>query len=177
MGAKYYYTGRPCARGHVALRVAKGTCVDCRREDWRRSNEARKSLPKSEAAKAASRRYYEKNKELVKDRAMSRPIELRREYKRRWKERNPDTVQVSSNTRRRRLRAAQPPWLLEEHKKEMRAIYATARMMTKLSGDKYTVDHIIPLNGDNVCGLHVPWNLQILVHEKNCAKGNRVVHT
>ncbi len=71
-GATHYFTGRPCKRGHVALRVVKGTCVECRKEDWTKTNEKNKNKPKSEAAKAAGRRYYERNKELVKARAKAR---------------------------------------------------------------------------------------------------------
>ena len=54
-GNKYYFTGQPCVRGHIALRKTKGSCVECMKEDWAIDNAKRKEKPKSEAAKAAGK--------------------------------------------------------------------------------------------------------------------------
>jgi 5-methylcytosine-specific restriction endonuclease McrA len=51
--------------------------------------------------------------------------------------------------------------------------YTLANELSWLSEDPLTVDHIVPLQGKNVSGLHVPWNLQILPSKKNTSKGNR----
>ncbi len=174
LGATHYFTGEPCVRGHVAPRKTKGACVECMKEDWAADNERRKSKPKSDAAKAAGRRYYEKNKDLVLARANNQPPEQRRSARNAWKARNPDHTQVMINARRRRLRNARPKWLSEAHRAQIRAIYLAARQLTKTTGVKHVVDHVVPLQSEVVCGLHVPWNLQILTHIENSVKSNRL---
>lgn len=65
-----------------------------------------------------------------------------------------------------------PPWLTEQHFNQMRAFYHEAVERTIRTGYPYTVDHIIPLNSETVCGLHVPWNLQVLGFQENSSKHN-----
>ena len=174
LGATHYFTGDPCVRGHVAPRKAKGGCVECVKEDWAADNERRKSKPKSDAAKSAGRRYYDKNKDLVLARANNQPVEQRRAARNAWKGRNPEAVQASANAWKRRARHAMPPWLTDKHKAQIREIYLAARDLTRRTGVKHVVDHIVPLRSEVVCGLHVPWNLQILTHIENSSKSNRL---
>ena len=173
IGASHYFTGEPCKHGHIAPRLVKGTCVECRKVEWQAQNERRKELPKSDAAKAAGRRYYERNKDLVKAKAKLRDIDKQREAKRRWIANNKEQRRIYTNIRRRRLRAATPVWQTLEDRQAIRAIYERCARWTKETGVRYVVDHVIPLQGSNVCGLHVPENLQIIPHAMNVAKGNK----
>ena len=75
---------------------------------------------------------------------------------------NEDTARY----RARKIRAT-PRWLTVMQIEEMKAIY-TKGVTTGL-----TVDHIIPLRGKTVCGLHVPWNLQLLTRSENSKKNNQ----
>ena len=174
-GNKYYFTGKPCVRGHTALRKTKGTCVECMKEDWAIDNEKRKEKPKSEAAKAAGIRYYEKNRESVIARAAARPHKEVRGYKEKYKAANPELYKALTSVRKRRHRNATPPWITKEEKLQIRQMYLQAQKLTKMTGERYVVDHIIPLLNDSVCGLHVPWNLQIMTQEENLKKSNKLL--
>lgn len=57
--------------------------------------------------------------------------------------------------------------------KSITYIYEQARKMTKDSGTKYVVDHIVPLNSKLVCGLHTEANLQIITEIENLVKSNK----
>lgn len=174
VGSKYYFTGNPCKRGHITTReTKKGICSICRREDWKKENDRRALLPKSAAAKASAERYYEKNKELVKARAAARPKEEKSRWKKAYKERNKDLYKVITSARKRRHRHATPQWLSYRQKQDIKALYMQAIKMSEITGERYVVDHIIPLINPTVCGLHVPWNLRVITQEENLKKSNK----
>jgi 5-methylcytosine-specific restriction endonuclease McrA len=80
----------------------------------------------------------------------------------------------SEKRRRIALILAKPSWLTQEQKKQIKDIYVEAKRKSGyLPYRVYHVDHIIPLQGNDVCGLHVPWNLQILSAEDNLRKSNK----
>lgn len=62
------------------------------------------------------------------------------------------------------------------HLQQIDAFYTSALRLTELTGIKHEVDHIVPLKGKDVTGLHVPWNLQILTAIDNRKKGNRIIN-
>lgn len=62
-----------------------------------------------------------------------------------------------------------PPWV---DRKALLRMRDHARALTELSGVQHVLDHRIPLNHPRVCGLTVPWNLEIKTAKANGHKGN-----
>ncbi len=141
------------------------------------------------ARRACMEKYYEKhehNKALARDRRARNPEQYREyirrgrrknkekiaDYNKRYKEQNPHIYAAAAMARYTRLRNALPEWADLD---EIRDFYEKAKRLTSETGVKYQVDHIIPLQGDNVCGLHVPWNLQVITKSENVRKSNRLL--
>ena len=67
-----------------------------------------------------------------------------------------------------------PKWLTPEQLFAVEFMYLCSKEFTKQTGVEYHVDHIVPLQGENVSGLHVPWNLRCITAEANRKKSNKV---
>jgi hypothetical protein len=124
--------------------------VNAQSAEWAKNN------PKARAATA--RRYYDKDKVAHAKRV------------RRWKDANRNKVRAIKMKRHAAKMNATPSWLTDKQRDEIDNIYVLARDCEVTSGLPYEVDHIVPLQGENVCGLHVPWNLQVLPRHINRAK-------
>lgn len=88
------------------------------------------------------------------------------ESQRTWRKENPDKLHEMSARRRAAQLNSIPSWLSKEQLEEISKIYKEAQE------DGLTVDHKIPLQGNGVCGLHVPWNMQLMTLEDNTSKYN-----
>lgn len=121
---------------------------------------ARDALRKDAISKAKAAHYLNNKKQLA---------EIRKE----WRKANPGTVNAAVAKRRYAKMKRTPGWLTIEDYKQIELFYKIASAMTKQLGIKFHVDHIIPLQGKEVSGLHVPTNLQILSAEENIRKSNK----
>ena len=150
-GKDKYFTGRPCKIGHVAeRRVSNGCCVDCeliKHSKWKAENPDKmreaglKSYAKhSEKRREYARQYREANPELVKQAQKRKTPERKAKHA------------MNESLRQRKLKHATPSWLTKEHEQWIKDIYMAS---AKIEGAT-AVDHIVPLQGKNVCGLHVP---------------------
>ena len=81
------------------------------------------------------------------------------------------TKQAANKHRRQKFNVYR---LSDDYRKQIAEVYKQSRRLTDESGIQHHVDHIVPLNGIDVCGLHVPWNLQILTAAENLAKSNKI---
>ena len=95
-----------------------------------------------------------------------------RKETRKWQIANPSKVCAYTRNRHSTKINRTPTWLTKEHHLQIEGFYLLAKEMEKQFGKKYEVDHIVPLKGKTVSGLHVPWNLQILTKSENCSKNN-----
>lgn len=104
-----------------------------------------------------------------------------------WKEKNADKVKETAKAYAKEHKAERaaaqtkrkanqqqrtPTWLTEDDFIRIKCFYQVAAMRNRESDTQWHVDHIVPMNGKQVCGLHVPWNLQVITATENLRKHN-----
>lgn len=92
-----------------------------------------------------------------------------------WKKNHPGKYASYSAKRRTQKMKATPPWLTEDQYMKIESLYVEASRLTKETGIPHEVDHIEPLQGKNVKGLHVPWNLRVIPRSVNRRKTNKSI--
>lgn len=73
---------------------------------------------------------------------------------------------------KKRIRSATPKWVRSHFAEEIKYLVTLRDDACLLTGEKYHLDHIVPINHPDVCGLNVPWNLQVISAEDNIKKSN-----
>lgn len=140
-------------RVFTGLKTECKTCGKARSKLWAQNNpEARSKIRarwegnNPEYMKAKRKRHYDRHQEYFITKALNR---------------------INAQ------RTANPPWLTEEDYWLIDEVYSLCRLRSKITGIKWHVDHIVPLKGKDVRGLHVPWNLQVITAKENYMKSNK----
>jgi len=156
-GKKRYFTGQPCVRGHVAERfVSTKACTECANQaahQWGRER-ARKNPG---LVSALRKQYYAENHKKA------------RSWYRASYAKNQGRYYAAARLRKVSQKRRTPEWA---DLKAIQAVYVEARRRRE-AGEAVVVDHIIPLRGEVVSGLHVHTNLQIIDVVANRAKSNK----
>jgi hypothetical protein len=184
-GLAWYFTGLPCPHGHVAKRSVSNrdcrACVNMRMAATRakcpdkiRSKERHRYLANRETKREQMRqsrlRHVEKRRAEDRNRYHKNPEPKRAQARSWWKtdSRTRGLFNKRVQGRRARVKSATPPWLTTEQREAITRLYVEAAARE----GEWHVDHMVPLRGATVCGLHVPWNLQILAGDDNRRKSN-----
>jgi hypothetical protein len=154
-----YFTGKSCKKGHIAARRSKtGECLECRAlflVEWRNKNPHKvkehndtqylKYETEKHKWKARAQKYLKHNKDKVNARTVAYQL-----------------------AKANRL----PKWADIE---KIKGLYKQAVLKSIETGIQWHVDHIYPLRGKLVSGLHVPENLQVIPGIENVKKANRYI--
>lgn len=187
--------GSPCSKHPEleGLRRVSGACVQCARDCL---NKSRKNNP--EKVKENALRQYKKQRQNPV--LVAKKQELDRQYRKNnskvvyvkvkeWLAAHPGKTKEyatrhrlnhpgakNSDTAKRRAAKLQrtPKWLTQDDLWMLQEAYKLAALRTKMFGFAWHVDHVLPLQGDVVSGLHVPTNIQVIPWIDNVRKGNKL---
>lgn len=170
-------------------------CKECNRAHVKKHRDENQSWLKD-----ANKKNYAKNKVAMNERAKKWREENRERYlklcKDYYKKNRVEQLAIQSaryyadKTRKReydKTRRAKMPWIenaasakKRASKKQRTPSWANLSAIKEIykyakSIDGHVVDHIVPLNGKEVCGLHVEYNLRVISATENSKKSNKLI--
>lgn len=146
-----YHKHKGCKYG------VRNECKECRiyrQMTWQKNN--REQYLDYQKAHYKNNKYYYRQLQIQNPKI--------KEHKKKDYKNNKNSYFLRALKRKKHIKIATPAWV---NFNEIKKIYDKCKQ-------GYHVDHIVPLRGDNVCGLHVHWNLQIITAKDNLMKGNKL---
>lgn len=170
-------------------------CKACRREDVRRYRSTVEGAQKNrdssnayyvkniESGRKKSLLYYAAHREELLPKMRERRLKRYKEdaeyqstckaYSAEWRKNNIARSNATDRLKQLRKRRATPKWLSPIQKAQLQEFYEVSLARSVQTGVKHHVDHIFALKGRGWRGLHVPWNLRVMVGKENNQKTNK----
>ena len=146
-------------------------CKDCRKK------EAAERWPKyKDKASVVSKEWKKQNKNKVAAHARKnrlKNLDVRKEYDKKRAIELPEYFAYKTAKRRGAKLQRTPAWLSSDDLWIIEEAYSLAKLRTEMTGFKWHVDHVLPLQGKTVSGLHVPENLQVIPAILNLQKSSK----
>jgi len=165
----------------------RNDCKECRKQaslqnhyaDHEKSKARKRELHAKKVAENPE--FYVEQYERIKEASLSyskksyvKYAEERKAKQRLWSKTNRGTANALAKKYKLKKANATPKWLSESQLLHIKCRYQLAAMLNIHGVEKWHVDHIVPIRGKDVCGLHVPWNLRVIPAKENMTKGNRL---
>ena len=175
-----YYFGRKCTRDHPTFRrVTDGHCFNCGRERKikRKEKLALNPVLKEQDLERERRwraKHIQLNKKMYEDKRLRQKANQSR-----YRLANKDKAKEYRNENRgyfsykgAERRAQKVAGTIKGYEDIIKGIY-NETTLRRQQGEDVVVDHIYPVIGKNSCGLHVPWNMEIISSSQNSIKSNK----
>jgi len=171
---------KPAADFYANKRMKDGLntfCIECHKADNVARKAVKRATPAFHAAEIAYKKEYRSRTETVRAAYMSQWRSLRKEHVLTYSKSYRDTHKARYNflCQKRKIALLQrtPAWLTTDDLWIIEEAYTLAQLRTDVLKVKFHVDHIIPLRGKKVSGLHVPTNLRVIPARENQQKTNK----
>ncbi len=190
-----FFLGEPCHFGHIGLKVIHGSknCYKCKlinNEIYRLKNKEKLNLKnclyyhqldpdeknkRIQKALIRNQKNPDAHKKADEKWKKNNPIK-RKEAVRKDRESHPARVNAHSANRRAKEKNALPAWLSKKAYEMIDEIFKEREQIQNKTGLDHEVDHIMPIDWvkSNCCGIHVPWNLEVITVKANRKKGNKL---
>jgi hypothetical protein len=150
-----------CGQNEMAFKTTT-KCLGCLEQGYVEEYRSRKTLGDQEAKLKAKRTAL---KDISEG---DSPQDKHRARLKEYRKRKPHIARAYNRARQLQCTFS----LSAGQREEIKKVYLQAETLTRETGELHEVDHVVPIKGKSVCGLHVPWNLEPVPKKVNRTKRN-----